>query len=630
MASCYTGSILHVDLSKRELQVELPPEEFYRKYGGGSAMGLTYLLKGIHTKIDAFSPENILTLFTGLPTGLPISGQSRLCANALSPLTGAIGDGQAGGFFPAALKFAGFDGIVVRGCSDKPVYLYIKDGEAELRDASHLWGRTTGEVEDTLRSELGGGKMEILQIGPAGERLVRYACIINMKNRANGRTGMGAVMGSKRLKAVVVQGNRKIDPADKSGIFALQKEGMGRIEQAAKWLALHGTANVVTPQHLAGTLPTCNYNMGQFTDFESLSGEVMSDTILKERDTCFSCLVRCKRVVETEFAGRKVFPEYGGPEYETLATFGSYCGIADLSAVSLANQICNMYGLDTISCGATIAFAMECFENGLLTLEETGGIDLRFGNAEAMIAVLDQIVARQGLGDLLAEGSERAAQKIGRNASEYLITSKGQEAPAHMPQAKRTLGLIYSVNPFGADHMSSEHDPAYELPGDSRQLGQLAELGLSDPQPKYSLSEEKVRFAYLTELVYSACDSYCLCQFVWGPGWQPYGPQEMLRMLQAATGWDITINEILDVGARRLNMMRQFNARQGMGRKQDNLPRKYLRPLQGTGPTAGVALDAQEYERAKDQYFKLAGWDVASGNPTQTRLAELGLEWTAD
>lgn len=628
---CYNGKILHVDLTNHQIRVETPPEAFYRKYGGGSAMGMYYILNGMPRRADALSPENVLTMFLGPSTGLPISGQSRMVANAKSPLTGAIGDSQCGGFFPAEMKFAGFDGIVFRGRSPSPVYLWIKAGNVEIRDASHLWGKTTGETEDILKSELGDPKVEVLQIGPAGENQVRFAAIMNMVNRANGRTGMGAVMGSKNLKAVVVRGSADhIRAADPKGLTQLFRDGTKRIPDlgAVQFLHDHGTTGDVAGQHAGGGLPTYNFNEGQFSGFETISGELMTETILKERDTCYSCTVRCKRVVETEYGGDAVLPRFGGPEYETMATFGSYCGVDNMHAVSLANQLCNQYGMDTITCGATIAFAMECFENGIIGIEDTNGIDLHFGNADSMVQMVRLIAQRKDFGNVLAEGSAGAARIIGRSAADYLITSKGQEVPAHMPQAKRIVGLLYAINPFGADHMSSEHDPFYEE-GSSDDVAQerLRQLNLTDLQEPGSVTDEKVRFLFTTQKAYSVYDTLALCSFVFGVGWQVYSPAETAEMLRLATGWDITLEEMLEIGERRINMMRAFNAREGFTRAEDTLTEKFFRPLQGTGPTAGVHFTHEQFEHIKDVYYELAGWDPATGFPTRTRLDALGLDW---
>jgi aldehyde:ferredoxin oxidoreductase len=341
-------------------------------------------------------------------------------------------------------------------------------------------------------------------------------------------------------------------------------------------------------------------------------------------------VVRCKRVVEIAEGPYKVDPLYGGPEYETLSTFGSYCGIKDLAAVSLANQICNMYGIDTITCGATIAFAMECYEKEIIGPKDTGGIELRFGNTQAMLDTLQQIVTNSGpLGQVLSQGSARAAKVWGPAAEDCLVTVKGEEAPAHMPHAKRSLALIYAVNPFGADHQSSEHDPMYEEGTAKLYLDRLAELDLKDPPPYGSFGPEKVRFAAYTHIFYSLLDTLELCQFVWGPAWTLYGPKEVVEFVNAVTGWDISLYELMKAGQRRLNLLRAFNAREGFDRKDDKLPKKFFKALQGSGPTAGVAIDPMEFEYALDLYYQLLHW-TPDGVPTRAALADVGVEWVAD
>jgi aldehyde:ferredoxin oxidoreductase len=628
----YNGKILHVNLTEGSLNVEEPPETFYRKYMGGSAMGLYYVLRETPRGVDALSPENVLALMVSVLTGAPISGQSRLNANAKSPLTGAIGDSQSGGFFPAELKFAGFDGIVIRGRSPKPVYLSILNGEAALHDASHLTGKLTGEVEALLREEVGEAKAEVLQYGPAAENGVLFSSLVSMANRNNGRTGMGLVMASKNLKAIVVKGKGGVSVADPKALTALIRLGPKILPDNPDMpgLAQYGTASVVMFQNAIGSLPTFNYNQGQFAGAEPISGEVMYDTILKDRDTCHACIVRCKRVVQVNEGRYKADPLYGGPEYETLSTFGSYCGVSDLDAIAEANQICNQYGVDTISAGATIAFAMECYEKGIIGSQHTGGLKLRFGDADAMLEALRLMVNNQGpLGQALAQGSARAAKLWGKAAEDCLITVKNQEAPAHMPQAKRSLALIYAVNPFGADHQSSEHDPYYEEGVADLNLHRLYELDLKDPTPAYSLGAEKVRFATYTQIFYSLLDTLELCQFVWGPAWTLYGPSETVEMVRAVTGWRVSLYELMKVGQRRLNLLRVFNAREGFTRKDDRLPKKFFQPLQGEGPTAGVALDPAEIEAALDLYYQLNGW-TSDGVPTRASLADLGIEWAAE
>ncbi|MBK8616142.1 MAG: aldehyde ferredoxin oxidoreductase family protein [Anaerolineales bacterium] len=628
MPNGYNGKILHVDLTKGTLEVEEPKESFYRKYLGGSAMGMYYILRDMPKGTDPIGPDNVLTLMAGVTTGAAISGQSRLNANAKSPISGGIGDSQSGGFFPAELKFAGFDGIVIKGKSSKPVYLAIIDGNYELRDAAHLMGKLTGEVDDIIHKDV-DPKAEILQHGIGAENGVLFSSLASMSNRHNGRTGMGLVMASKNLKAVVVRGRKKVEVADPKTLIALNRTGPKILPENGDMdgLAKFGTAVVVLFNNTIGTLPTRNYNEGQFEGCEPISGEKMAETILKERDTCYACVVKCKRVVEIKEGAYKVDPRYGGPEYETLGTFGSYCGVDDLAAVSLANQVCNEYAVDSIAAGATIAFAMECFEKGVITTEQTAGLDLKFGNADAMIKALYMMVKGEGeFGKTLGMGSERAAKVWGKGSDEFLITVKGAEAPAHMPQAKRTLALIYAVNPFGADHQSSEHDPYYEEGVGDFNLDRLKQIGLGSPQPAYSLTNEKVRFAYETEVFYSMLDSAELCQFVYGPAWTLYDGKDTVTMMNSVTGWDLTLEELMTVGRRRLSLFRAFNAREGLGRKDDRLPKKFYKALAGTGPTAGFALTHEEVDSAIDEYYKLAGLN-ADGAPTPETLEKLDLAW---
>ena len=618
MAYGYTGRILHVDLTRGKLDVEEPKETFYRKYVGGSGMGAYYLLKHTPPGADPLGPENTLSLIAGPVTGAPISGQSRVAATAKSPRGGFVGESTAGGFWPAELKFAGFDGIVIHGRAERPLYLWVYDGKAELRDATHLWGRFTADVEDAVRDELGDRRIQVLQCGPAAERGVRFSALINNANRANGRSGMGAVMAAKNLKAVAVRGRSRPELADPEAMKTLAKWG---IDNKGDSLAL-GTAETVLAQNRQGGLPTRNWASGTFEGAEAISGEVMAETIRTGRDTCFGCAMRCKSVVEVTGGPYPVDPRYGGPEYETLATLGSYCGVSDLAAVARANQLCNMYGMDTISCGATIAWAMDCFERGMITSEDADGIDLRFGNAEALVQMVERIGEREGLGRVLGEGSTRAAEMLGVG-QDLVVAVKGRELPAHMPQVKQGLGVIYAVNPGGADHTVFDHDSSYGGYPD-----RMAELDLLDPQPARALNAEKVRYALYSHRLISGVDSIPLCWFVFGTSWQLYGPSQIVTALRAATGWNVSLWELMKVGERRLNLLRAFNAREGIGAEADTLPPKLFVPLQG-GPSDGLVLVKEEMEVAKALYYQMSGWDE-DGCPTRAKLEELALGWVAD
>ena len=638
----FTGKVLHVDMTNRTLEVEEPTEEFYRKYVGGSLMGLYYLWKNSPAGIDALDPQNTLVFATSAGTGLPVSGQSRCTVTCKSPSTGGVADSQAGGFWPAELKFAGYDAIVVKGASEKPLYLSIIHGEAKLHDASHLWGKPTLDVDKILQAELGDKKIEIAQIGVSGEKLSNFAAIMNMSNRAWGRTGTGAVMGSKKLKAIVVRGKQKVVPGDKKAILAMAKQGAKDLEPTGVGaFGKYGTAGAVMSQYGSGGLPSYNWDSGVMRtveEAEAIDGTRLYDELLagaaeekqdrKGRDTCYACIVRCKRVAESEYKDKKIIPEYGGPEYETLATFGSYCGISDLHAVTYANQLCNQYGVDTISCGATISWAFECFEQGVLTLEETGGIDLSYGNAEGMIEMLLKTLNREGFGDVLAMGSVKAADYLGKGHA-YLLAVKGQELPAHMPHVKRSMGLIYAVNGFGADHQSSEHDTSYDKEAFKNSARYLEPIGLNSPVPHQSLGKEKVEFTLKTHYTYGAADTMSVCQFVFGSGWQLYTPIDMANFMSAATGWDIDVAEIQLCGQRRTNLMRAYNVREGLTRADDILPQKLFKKALKGGRSDGLLLQQEELETAIDIYYEQAGWDPA-GVPTRVTLESIDLGWIAD
>jgi len=327
-------------------------------------------------------------------------------------------------------------------------------------------------------------------------------------------------------------------------------------------------------------------------------------------------------VVEVDEGPFKAEPRYGGPEYETLATFGSYCGVSNLAAIAHANQLCNMYGIDTISCGAAIAWAMDCFEQELLSSEQTGGIELRFGNAEAMVQMVEQIAKREGLGEVLGKGSAVAAEELGLG-QDLVVAVKNHELPAHMPQVKRSLALIYAVNPFGADHESSEHDGSY---GDYPE--RMAELGLFEPQEEHALNAEVVRYGLYTQIMYSAMESISVCVFVFGPAWHLYGPSQLVDAVRAVTGWNVSLWELMKLGERRINMLRAFNAREGVGSEADTVPAKLLVPLQG-GESDGMAVTAEEFEAAKATYYRMIGWDE-DGRPTRAKLEELSIGWVAD
>lgn len=621
----FMGNIVVVDLSSESITIDHPTEAWYRRYLGGAALAMDYILREVPPMADPLGPENVLVFAVGPVTGTAISGQSRMSVNAKSPLTGVIGDAQVGGFFPAELKFAGFDAIVVKGKAVRPTYLWLEDGTVELRDATAYWGLGTGELQDQVEADLGDNKIQLMAIGQAGENLVRYACIVNMASRAAGRTGLGAVMGSKNLKFIACRGHGKVPVAKPDELKALTQWGAKnvRINLAMAGLQKYGTAETVLAQQAVGGLPTHNWDSGVFAEAEEISGERMYETIHLKNDTCYACAVRCKRVVQEE--NRGVEGRYGGPEYENLATLGSYCMVSDLAAIALANQLCNIYGMDPIAVGATIGWAMDAYANGEITKADTGGLAIEWGDAEMLLHLTELIAKREGFGNILAEGMREAAELLGRG-HDLLTEVKGNALPAHMPQVKRSLALIYAVNPFGADHQSSERDPGYTPFADEESLRRLSLLGLNDPQDQLNLSREKVRFALETQKFYSLVDSASLCQFVYGPSWQLYGPDHLVEALTAVTGWeDLTVDELQEIGGRKLTMQRWFNARDGVGRDKDTLPKKMFKGLSG-GPSDGFHVTREQFDSALDIYFEMAEWDTETGYPTPAALARYGIE----
>ncbi len=513
---------------------------------------------------------------------------------------------------------AGFDAIIIEGQAEKPVYISIKDGEASLKDAGHLWGMNTLECENTIREELGDKSVKVAQIGPGGENLVRYASVMNDLDAAAGRTGMGAVMGSKKLKAIACRGTRQLPLADPDAVRELSRWIRDHAPATIQRFRDLGTAQIVDSLQGLGGLPTRNFQFGSFEGAEKITGETMADTILVKRRACHACPVQCKREVKVD-EPYQVDPRYGGPEYETIGSLGSDCGIDDLKAIAMGNQLCNAYGLDSISCGATIAFAMECFENGLISKEDTGGIELRFGNAEAMLETIEQIGRRKGFGDTLAEGVARAAKEIGKGAEKYALHIKGQELPMHEPRLKQGLGVGYSISPTGADHCHNIHDTAYV--SQTGLMEDIQSLGVLEPMEPDDLSGEKMQLlSYYANWIHFLNSAVC-CYFVMSLG--RVGFERTSKLVNAATGWNTSVFEILKVGERAVNLARVFNVREGFTVKDDSMPERFFTP-HPSGPLP-VALDREAFEKAKEMYYELMSWP--DGTPSAGKLAELGVEW---
>ncbi len=620
----YHNKILRVNLSTGTIATEQPGDGFFRIYLGGWGMIAHYLLKELSPGVEPLGPDNLLIFATGVLTGAPVGGSGRHAVGAKSPLTGGFGAAEAGGFWGAELKRAGWDGIVISGRAEEPVYLWIQDDHVELRRANHLWGKRTADVEAALQQELGDQRVRVAQCGLAGEKEVRFASVMHDVNRAAGRTGLGAVMGSKNLKAVAVRGSGRVEVADRD-----------KVREVARWLRDHfmelaytrglnenGTDNILIVLDAMGGLPTRNFQQGSFEGAEEITGETMTDTILVGKDSCFACPIYCKRHVESK--GRyAVSPVYGGPEYETAAALGSLCGIDDLEAIAYGNQLCNAYGLDTISTGAVIAWAMECSERGLLTKEDTGGLDLRFGDADGMLALIEQIAQRQGFGDVLAEGSLRAARQIGRGTERYAMQVKGQEMPLHEPRIKFGLDIGYAISPTGADHMHNIHDTSFVT--DGVPLRNMYGLGILQPVPADDLGPEKVRlFKYRMSwrLLYN-CLMLCMMTR------DNYSVDHVCDLVQGVTGWNSTAFELVKVSERALAMARAFNYREGFAAKDDVAHWRFSSPFQ-SGPAKGARVPEEDIQQAIQLYYEMSGWDKETGAPTAATLHELGLTWVAE
>jgi aldehyde:ferredoxin oxidoreductase len=613
----FNGKLLRVDLTEGRAAFEALEPTFCRKYIGGTGFVIHYLLKEVNPAIDPLSPQNKLIFAVGPLTGIALGGAARHAVGAKSPLTGGIAKSEAGEWWGSQFKRSGFDVLIVEGKAAKPVYLWVHDGEAEIREAGHLWGQPTKETQAAIRTEVGDEKARVALIGPGGENLVSFACIMHGLFDAAGRGGLGAVMGSKNLKAIAVRGSRAprvIDAGAVREVSSWLKQNMDRMKSYQDL----GTGGAMERFEEVGNLPSQNFRKGSFPGVSRISPTRIKDTIRVGMEGCFACPVRCKKEVELE-EPYEVDRAYGGPEYETIGAFGSACGIDDMNAIARANALCNANSLDTISTGVTIAFAMECFQEGLLTEKDTGGISLHFGNAEAMLEVIQLIVQRQGIGDLLAEGSAAAARKIGKGAEKLAMQVKGLEIPMHEPRLSKGLSLGYMVNPHGADHMDNMMDILMSGYGTqlAMSLDDALPLGL-EPTTLEDGGPRKIAYFKVQHCKRIVSDCLLLCHFL------PYSFAHIVRLVEAVTGWETTVTEQIRVAERVLTLCRLFNIKAGFTAEEDRLPERFFAPTPG-GALKDKALNWEEMEAAKRYYYDLMGWD-AHGVPKVEKLEELGIE----
>lgn len=613
------GRILRINLTTGETWVDEPPEAFFRQYYGG-AIGAYYLFTETKPGIDPLGPENVLTFTPGFLAHLAVGAYNRVAITAKSPLTSAIVDAQAGGYWGPECKMAGFDAIVVQGRATRPVYLWVVDGKAEIRDASDLWGLDTGLAEDAIKQAVGEPRLRTCIIGPAGENMVRFANIANNLRHFAGRGGLGAVMGSKNLKAVAVRGRPSAMPRPKDR--ARTMELLKQINQAyadddffKEVLTRHGSPWGLWYNQAHGRLPTRNFEEGVFEGADRIDHNALSAHEMSQKsEGCYACRVQCKRSIALENSEHHIEKRYGGAEYETLGSLGPLLGIDDPVALEKANEMCSRYTMDTISCGATLAWAFGCFDKGLITIRDTGGLKLRWGDADMMLRLIGMIARRQGFGDVLAEGSLRASRRFGPESEALAVHCKGMEWPAVEPRVDMPQALAYAVSPIGADHMTvagTDCGPEF--------------WEMAFPPREEGLSDRLVRAYYLQRTGGSVFDGFGICRFLVGAT----GQQRTLDLIEAATGWKVSLWEMMRAGDRRITMFRAYNAREGFTIENDTLPPRAFKPIKN-GSEDGARLDPDEHRRAVEAYYAISGWDPETGWPTKGRLMELGLEWMVD
>lgn len=635
MPKGYNGKILHIDLSKGESWTEQPPDVWYRTYLGGRNVALYYLLKHIPQGADPLGPDNVMVFAPSVITGAAAPGLSRFNISAKSPLTNLLGEAQAGGYWGPELKWAGVDALVIHGRAAEPVYLYITDGKVEICDAKALWGTKTGDATDRIREIHDDRKIKVAAIGPAGENLVRFACIIDQGKHTAGRCGLGAVMGSKNLKAIACRGTDSTEVANPEYIRSFAKSFAQRVPKNAdtNQLNRYGTSNYYNNANTGGALPTRNWNQAQFDKADNCNHLAIEKNLETGHDRCFACSVRCKRTVKAEVP-YPIDPRYGAPEFETMTSFSANIGCDNVHAMCKAHELCNSYGMDTCSAGATISWAMECFEKGLLSADDADGFSIHFGDHDNTLKLLEMIANREGFGDLLANGSKRAAQTVGRGTEAFSMSVKGQEMAMHEPRSKMGLGYQFALSPTGADHLQAEHDGAFdpnlvgythEADAPSFFMDQTHPLGLLEAVPSLSADTDKVRQFYYLQHHFAFLDVLCICVFTTAPV-RITTFEEITAIVAAVTGWNISFWEIMKASERGLSMARCFNLKHGFRPEDDRLPERMFEKANG-GPQEGSFIPKETFYKGIKLYYEMNGWDRDTGAPTEGRLLELGLEW---
>ena len=609
----YIGRILRVNLTTGSISIEEVPDQIFRKFIGGSGLAAWYLLQETEPNADPLAPDNRLIFMAGPLTGTTVPCSGRHAVAAKSPLTGIWGEANCGGAWGSELKRAGYDGIVVQGQAESPVYLWIEDGQAELRPADELWGLDTYQTSEYLQGQL-GPRVRVSCIGPAGERLVRLAAVMSdgRDGRAAARSGLGAVMGSKRLKAIAVRGSRRVELARPEKVRELNRELAPRVRESpsAAILGTHGTGGSIAGLEASGHLPIKNWRLGSWPAGAARLAKIEAITGARVKSySCRGCIIGCGR--EVKFAGDRYGPVDGAaPEYESVACLGSNCLVDDPEAVCLANELCNRYGIDTMSTGSAIAFAFEAYERGLLG-EADAGHPLRWGDPDALLTLVRLIGERRGLGELLGQGVQVAAQELGGLAPEFALHVKGLELPAHDPRSTASLALAYATSNRGACHLQGQSSIYEGFASDP-------DLGYPEPLEPFA-SEGKVELVIKSQHLAAMYDSLSLCKYL---AFTDLYAGDLVRYTNAVTGWNMDLQSFLEAGERLFNLKRLYNVRCGISRKDDTLPPRTSTLSLQDGGTSGYLPRLGEM---LGRYYDLRGWDEM-GIPTTDKLAALGLE----
>ena len=613
----YMGQILRVDLTNGKVSEEGLKEADLRMFLGGSGLATKYLFDEVPKGADPLGPDNKLIFMTGPLTGTESPSAGRYCVVTRSPLTGLWGEANSGGTWGVYLKNSGFDGIIFKGISPKPVYLVIDDGKAELRNAKHLWGKGVGETYRVIREEL-GEDFNVACIGIAGENLVRYAGIFNDVHRPAGRCGVGTVMGSKRLKAVAARGTQEIKIANKDVFSQISKRNRDLVNESLLKITLEtfGTAMVTDLVNVRGGFPTRNWQTGVVPDIDKISGIALESTLLVDRKHCYSCPISCCRVSVVKSGPYACKGE--GPEYETIGAFGAMCALEKLEAVTLAHNLCDDYGLDVISTGSTIAFAIECYEKGILTKADTDGLELKFGDADVVIQLIHKIAKREGIGDLLAEGTKRVAAKLDQGAERFAMQVKGLELPAYDPRAAKICGLAFATANRGGDHITAYVEgPAFvDIPFLCVEDSRIEDWMVENP------AEAKVVKDLEDALTVFDCAG--TCKFMG----MALATEDWVDMIANCVGWEFTVSDFRKAGERVYNLARAFNVREGLTRADDTLPKRLLEEPLPEGASQGHMV--KKLDQSLDAYYEFRGWDKKTGKPTPEKLKELNLDYVID